>query len=196
MRLPFMKCCLADLQRHTYTTAGTLKSCQTGPGIEECFRAFSAVLVAPRLHDASPRRRSIPSPSRRGPSAYLVVWSAFRIGAGILEWLLTQQDLIRESSFANPVLSGGLLLLAGAYQWSGAKNFCLRRCRSPLGFMLQHYASGCRGALQLGLRHGAFCVGCCWALMLLAWVGGHESHADVRPHHVPVDGKAARRGWQ
>lgn len=105
-------------------------------------------------------------------TAYLVVWSIFGIGASILEWLLAQQDLIRESRFADPAFSAGLLALAGAYQWSGANNFCLRRCRTPLGFMLAHYAIGWRGASQLGLRHGAFCVGCCWALMLLAWVGG------------------------
>jgi predicted metal-binding membrane protein len=73
---------------------------------------------------------------------------------------------------ASPLHAGGLLVIAGFYQWGVVKGVCLSRCRSPLGFLLERYRSGYRGALVLGLAHGAFCVGCCWMLMLLAWVGG------------------------
>jgi predicted metal-binding membrane protein len=101
---------------------------------------------------------------------YLLAWSAS--AAGFVEWTLAQQDVIQNSKLARPLYAGGLLIVAGLYQLSALKNFCLTRCRSPMGFMLQYYRAGVSGALQLGLRHAAFCIGCCWMLMLLAWVGG------------------------
>ncbi len=103
---------------------------------------------------------------------YLLVWSVFGAGAGLIEWVLVQERLIRESKLADPLYAGGLLILAGLYQWSAVKSFCLTRCRSPLGFLLQHHQRDYSGALKLGIRHAAFCVGCCWILMLLAWAGG------------------------
>jgi predicted metal-binding membrane protein len=114
----------------------------------------------------------------RGPlvavfaGVYLVVWSAFGVAAAAAEWLLQGEGLIRDGRLANPLHAGGLLVIAGLYQWGAVKGVCLSRCRSPLGFLLEHYRSGYRGALVLGLAHSAFCVGCCWVLMLLAWVGG------------------------
>jgi predicted metal-binding membrane protein len=87
---------------------------------------------------------------------YLVVWSAFGAAAAAAEWLLQGEGFIRAGQLASPLHAG----------------VCLSRCRSPLGFLLEHYRSGYGGALVLGLAHGAFCVGCCWVLMLLAWVGG------------------------
>jgi predicted metal-binding membrane protein len=65
------------------------------------------------------------------------------------------------------LIAGGTLLSAGAFQFSPLKGRCLAQCRSPLGFLLRHYRRGTRGAWQLGLRHGRFCLGCCWALMLV-----------------------------
>jgi len=69
-------------------------------------------------------------------------------------------------------LSVSLLLLAGLYQFSPMKAACLARCRSPLAFFLSEWRGGMTGALHMGLKHGLDCLGCCWALMLLAFVGG------------------------
>jgi predicted metal-binding membrane protein len=105
-------------------------------------------------------------------ATYLVVWSAFGVAAGAAEWLLQDDGFVRDGRLASPLYAGALLFIAGLYQWSAMKSVCLSRCRSPLRFLLERYRDGYRGALALGLAHGTFCVGCCWLLMLLAWVGG------------------------
>ena len=65
-----------------------------------------------------------------------------------------------------------LLLLAGAYQLTPIKHACLRTCRSPLAFLISRWRTGWPGAFVVGIEHGAYCVGCCWALMLLLFAGG------------------------
>jgi predicted metal-binding membrane protein len=67
---------------------------------------------------------------------------------------------------------GGVMIAAGIYQWTPLKQACLRHCRSPLAFLLHHWRSGAWGAVTSGLRHGVFCLGCCWMLMALLFVGG------------------------
>jgi predicted metal-binding membrane protein len=69
-------------------------------------------------------------------------------------------------------LAGGVLIAAGLYQWTPLKQACLRRCRSPLEFIVNEWREGTRGAVAMGLRHGGYCLGCCWLLMLLLFVGG------------------------
>ncbi len=64
------------------------------------------------------------------------------------------------------------MIVAGVYQLLSAKELCLRQCQSPLTFLTSHWKAGRTGAFRMGLEHGAFCVGCCWALMLLLFVGG------------------------
>jgi predicted metal-binding membrane protein len=103
---------------------------------------------------------------------YLIVWSGFGAVAGLTEWMLGQSALIRSGQLADPRYAGALLVIAGLYQWSTVKSACLSRCHAPLRFVLQHYRSGYGGAIRLGLAHSAACLGCCWMLMLLAWVGG------------------------
>jgi len=101
---------------------------------------------------------------------YLAVWVGFSLLAAGLQMLLLRMDLV--SVFGDSrsgVLSGGLLLVAGAYQFSQLKEACLSKCRRPLVFFMQHWEEG---PLRNGLRLGAVCLGCCWALMLLAFVGG------------------------
>lgn len=70
------------------------------------------------------------------------------------------------------ILSAAILILAGAYQLLPIKNACLAHCRSPLGFLSEHWREGSAGALRMGFLHGLFCVGCCWALMALLFVAG------------------------
>ena len=70
------------------------------------------------------------------------------------------------------LLTGVLLLIAGVYQFSGLKRICLSRCRTPFAFLLGEWRDGVAGAFRMGIRHGLFCLGCCWALMALLFVGG------------------------
>ena len=73
---------------------------------------------------------------------------------------------------SSSVLSGVLLIVVGLYQWLPIKNTCLAHCQSPIGFLSQYWREGTIGGLWLGLRHGMFCVGCCWLLMTLLFVVG------------------------
>ena len=75
-------------------------------------------------------------------------------------------------ALANRLIAGIVLVAAGIYQWTPLKEACLRHCRSPLDFLLFHWREGRLGAFCSGLGHGAFCLGCCWMLMALLFVGG------------------------
>ena len=72
----------------------------------------------------------------------------------------------------SPRVGATFLLIAGAYQLAPFKRNCLRKCQSPLGFFMSQWRPGTTGALRMGLQHGAYCVGCCWGLMLLLFAGG------------------------
>ena len=107
---------------------------------------------------------------------YALVWSAFgalafagdaalHAGVAASPWLEAHDWAIAPS----------VLLLAGAFQFSSLKDACLRACRHPASFLHRHYRRGPRGGLVLGVRHAAFCVGCCWALMLVMFAAGAAS---------------------
>lgn len=104
---------------------------------------------------------------------YVVVWAVFGVLAATLQWGLDAALLLSPTMATTSVALAGLVLVAaGLYQWSPLKQACLRQCRSPLDFLLVHWREGGRGALVMGVRHGLFCLGCCWVLMLLLFVGG------------------------
>jgi predicted metal-binding membrane protein len=104
---------------------------------------------------------------------YIVVWTAFSAAATLAQWGLHKTALLSPMMVAtSPVVSGGLLLAAGMFQWTPLKRACLRGCRSPLSFLMGEWREGTAGAFRMGLRHGAYCVGCCWALMALLFVVG------------------------
>ncbi|MFA5938040.1 MAG: DUF2182 domain-containing protein [Sinimarinibacterium sp.] len=106
-------------------------------------------------------------------AGYLLAWAGFSLVATLLQYALSQAALLSPMwESASPVLGAVLLINAGLYQLTPLKQSCLARCRSPAGFFMQHWRPGIAGALRLGARHGVFCVGCCWALMLLLFVGG------------------------
>ncbi len=106
-------------------------------------------------------------------AGYLAVWSAFSLAAVLLQFALDQAALISPMMQVTSVgLAGAVLVSAGVYQWTPLKQACLRRCRSPLEFLSTWWRPGNRGAFAMGLRHGAYCLGCCWVLMLLLFVGG------------------------
>ena len=111
---------------------------------------------------------------------YLAGWSAYAIAAAALQWWLHARGSLRGMMLAGAApLSAALLIIAGVYQLTPLKDACLTRCRSPLGFFLAHWHPGRAGAFAMGLHHGLFCVGCCWSLMLLMFVGGAMSVATM-----------------
>jgi predicted metal-binding membrane protein len=106
-------------------------------------------------------------------AGYLVAWAAFSLAAASTQWALERTGLMSPAmSTTSMALAGGLLIAAGIYQMTPLKNACLRHCRSPVSFLSSHWRDGRRGALVMGLQHGAYCVGCCWVLMALLFVGG------------------------
>lgn len=110
--------------------------------------------------------------ARFGPlvAGYAVVWLGFSAMAATVQMLLFRVDLISVvGDSRSPLFSAGLLLVAGFYQFSPVKEACLSKCRQPLTFFMSHWDEG---PWRNGLRLGLTCLGCCWALMLLAFVGG------------------------
>jgi predicted metal-binding membrane protein len=104
---------------------------------------------------------------------YLSVWLGFSVGAVALQYVLEQASLLSPMMEATSIaLAGGILVAAGIYQWTSLKQACLRHCRSPFDFVTTYWQGGNRGAFAMGLRHGIYCLGCCWVLMLLLFVGG------------------------
>ena len=106
---------------------------------------------------------------------YLLVWMAFAIAATLAQWALERAALLTPMmEGASGIFGGAVLIAAGLYQWTPLKDACLRQCQAPWLF-IQRYGGFRRtavGSLGLGVRHGAYCVGCCWALMTLLFVGG------------------------
>jgi predicted metal-binding membrane protein len=107
---------------------------------------------------------------------YAVAWSAF----GALAF--AGDAAVHAGVHASPWIEGhqwaiapSVLMLAGAFQFSSLKDACLKACRHPASFLQRHYRRGPSGGFNLGLRHGAFCVGCCWALMLVMFAAGAAS---------------------
>jgi predicted metal-binding membrane protein len=104
---------------------------------------------------------------------YLLAWALFSLAAVFIHWLLEQAGvltMLMES--ASRTLSGLLLILAGGWQFTPYKNACLSHCQSPVQFLVRHRRPGNHGALLMGLHHGFYCLGCCWFLMTLLFVGG------------------------
>ncbi len=104
---------------------------------------------------------------------YLTIWIAFSLIAALAQWSLHRAALLSPMMVStSPVLGGSLLIAAGIFQWTSLKNTCLTHCRFPLDFFSSYWREGTNGALRMGLRHGAYCVGCCWVLMALLFVAG------------------------
>jgi predicted metal-binding membrane protein len=105
--------------------------------------------------------------------AYLLVWSGFSLIATALQWGLDRLSLLSPQMRSQSQWLGATLLMgAGAYQWLPSKSACLAHCRGPVQFLLGHWRSGVIGGWSMGLKHGLYCLGCCWMLMGLLFVGG------------------------
>lgn len=106
---------------------------------------------------------------------YLIAWSAFALLATSAQWGLDRAALLTPGmTTASAILGGVFLIVAGAYQWTALKNRCLVQCQSPIQFIQRRggFRSDPAGSLQMGITHGLYCVGCCWAIMTLLFVGG------------------------
>jgi len=111
---------------------------------------------------------------------YLLVW----VAAGVVTWVVVQLGSDAAGRFVEadrqrwaPVALGIVLLGAGLYQFTSLKGMCLRQCQSPVGFVMTHWRDGYRGALRMGVVHGLFCLGCCWALFAVLVAAGVMSLA-------------------
>lgn len=104
---------------------------------------------------------------------YLFAWGVFSAVATWLQWSLQAASLLSPMmSLSAPEFAGTVLVVAGLYQLSPLKQACLRHCQHPLVFFLSNWRPGTGGAIRMGARHGLFCLGCCWFLMALLFVGG------------------------
>lgn len=130
--------------------------------------------------------------------AYVLVWSAFSAAAAVIQALLVANGIVSDAalSVGERRLDAALLLAAAGYELTAAKRLCLDRCQSPLNFLHRHMRPGTAGAFRLGLLHGGYCVGCCWALMVLLFVGGVMNLAWVAILGILVVGeKIAPPAW-
>jgi predicted metal-binding membrane protein len=108
-------------------------------------------------------------------AGYFLAWAGFSLSATLVQWMLERAALLdARMASANILLGAAVLIAAGIYQWTPIKNACLAQCGTPFRFLMSHggFRSSVLGCLHLGLLHGTYCVGCCWALMALLFVVG------------------------
>ena len=117
--------------------------------------------------------RGVPTLTLLFGGGYLTIWLGFSVGATLAHWALNQAMLLSSTmAVASRGVAGALCIGAGVYQLTPLKHGCLVHCQSPVGFLMSHWREGSRGAFQMGLRHGVYCLGCCWALMALLFAVG------------------------
>ena len=106
-------------------------------------------------------------------TGFLSIWMIFSILMSLTQVFLGRLYLLNDQgAFVSSLISSGFLVLAGLYQLSSYKEACLIKCQTPFTFFLQNWKSGNSGSFNMGVSIGLFCLGCCWALMALAFVGG------------------------
>lgn len=125
-------------------------------------------------HAQEAEETSAVAPTATFAAGYLLAWLLFSFLATGLHFALEQSGFVHRMTMwsTTAALSGSFLVVAGLYQFSPWKNRCLHHCRSPVSFLSTHWRKSRAGALRMGLDHGLYCVGCCWSLMLLLFVGG------------------------
>jgi predicted metal-binding membrane protein len=157
-----------------------------GPALLLFLAGWQVMVAAMMLPSSLPLVRMFAAASSGAPDrgralaafvgAYAVVWSGFGLiaflGDAGLHALVASTPWMAANDW---VIAPSVLLLAGAFQFTPLKDACLRACRHPASFLRRHYRRGPRGAFALGARHGMFCVGCCWALMLVMFAAGAVS---------------------
>jgi predicted metal-binding membrane protein len=135
--------------------------------------APTVLLVTTLAWDRLPNPNLVPAAAMLFAFGYLLVWSGVSLAATLLQWRLDNAGLLSVTmAFGNGILASTVLVAAGLYQWTPLKDTCLRHCRSPTEFLIRHWRPGSLSAVGTGVRHGLFCLGCCWMLMALLFVGG------------------------
>ncbi len=106
-------------------------------------------------------------------AGYVLVWALFSAGATVLQRVLAEWSIITMMMEpSRPAVAATLLIIAGIYQWTPLKDACLAACRSPIAMLTRDWREGIAGAFRMGFWNGVYCLGCCWALMLLLFAGG------------------------
>ncbi|HEU5294506.1 MAG TPA: DUF2182 domain-containing protein [Burkholderiaceae bacterium] len=119
--------------------------------------------------------------------AYLLIWCAFSIAATALQWGLQAVGWLDPMIVSTSApLTAALLVIGGVYQFSPLKRLCLAHCRTPMAFLIGEWRPGVHGGFVMGLRHGLFCLGCCWALMALLFAGGAMNLAWIAALSIAV----------
>ena len=174
--LIFLSARMGDMQS---PFAMPMTSAWTGQEVALMWTMWAVMMAAMMLPSAAPMISAYATtirsdaPGLQGSTGlfvvgYVAAWSGFAALATGAQWVLHDAALVSAMGASTSTALGGVLLLAaGAYQFTGIKDACLSHCRSPLGFLLNEWRPGPTGAMVMGARHGAFCVGCCWALMTL-----------------------------
>jgi len=152
------------------------------------FAMWAVMMVGMMAPSAAPMILLYARVARQGKSAgkplaatgwfatgYFLAWTGYSLAATVVQWVLERHALLdARMAGVNMRLGAAVLIAAGIYQWTPLKNVCLAHCQSPMGFLMAHGGFRTRplGCLQLGFRHGTYCVGCCWILMALLFVVG------------------------
>jgi predicted metal-binding membrane protein len=178
---------MAEMERHA-AMGMVMPRMEPWSGLEMLFLfvMWAVMMVAMMTPSATPMILMFSAMNRRrvehqGPVVrtglfvvgYLIAWVAYSAVAAVAQWVLHGLAVLSPAMVStSPYLGGGLLVAAGIFQWTPLKRACLSRCRSPMGFLIAEWRDGRAGALIMGVRHGAYCVGCCWVLMALLFVAG------------------------
>lgn len=135
--------------------------------------AMRAVLIYARIAARGQAEKSPIAPGYLFSLGYIVIWTLFSIGATVMQWGLERAALLSPMMVSSSAgLGAGLLIAAGIYQFTPFKDACLKHCQSPIMYLAANYKRGLPQAFLLGLKHGGYCLGCCWVLMGLLFLGG------------------------
>jgi predicted metal-binding membrane protein len=159
----------------TGASAWTMTPVWDGPHVLLLWAMWAVMMVAMMLPSASPMILLAGGRTSAYFLAlgYVAVWAAFSVIAAAVQLLLARTLILTPMMETSSRIAGAVLLLvAGAYQWTPLKRACLTTCQSPMAFLTRRWRSGGWGSFRMGVEHGAYCVGCCWALMLLLFAGG------------------------
>jgi predicted metal-binding membrane protein len=137
--------------------------------------AAPMILIYARVARQAADGRQPFAPATWFAGGYLIAWFGFSLAATLAQWAVERRGWLTPAmAAASGVFGGVVMIAAGLYQWTSLKDACLRQCQSPFQFIQRHggFRPQPMAALVLGLRHGAYCIGCCWMLMALLFVGG------------------------
>ena len=113
-------------------------------------------------------------------AGYLLSWTVFSAAAAAAQWMSQQAGILTHMLvLRDTTVAGVILIAAGLFQFTALKAACLNKCRTPIGFILTEWREGREGAFRMGLSHGKYCIGCCWALMAVLFVGGVMNLATI-----------------